>query len=602
MSETSSQDDVTVSKHSADIREITRREVDVLLGPCAQIVQNKALFIKKHKPYQPYPWMSSSQLQESVDHHSEEISEFVEDGGAKLGTRIEYAATNVGIFAGNLAMMEGVGDPRDDDPILAVFFETVMDLMAEAYECGVMHGADRTLSFNRTSSPGVMDEEKYSCNYSVEAKNHILDMSREKRFCPHPFLIPTYRLQLDKPGKMRPSTYFTKTRQLVDGFASNDYLGGRVRHAIGFSWDINAWLMGINTAIHIGLKEGKSILAPFWKVTQEDFDEMPKTRDMYPWCGDISNNDQRQNWQLMVEFHRRLLPDWLFDEWYKVFTEGTIVSAYVDDEGKKRYYSIDLAERDNHKRLFSGEGLTSQVNRGIHLSNQLSHSYRVEKGENIPTKAEVKEYMIERHGWTFNNGDDIADFFRDYATAQKYGQSVMSTKWIPIEEEEPGFSGIGFVVDHEGKLLGAQAKMTTLFYKPLETERRDFTSSLASLPFCSIRGKLDFFRRLNHRDDEVVAAACGLFLDVLDLGAMDDQDITRAAEQELAKAAEENSRQTAIVKILNLLGETEAHVLSWKYSYDEIALVAPDLAEELFISRPLLDYIDETWKPTSLIV
>lgn len=598
---------VTPSRHTASIVEMRRTEMESKYGAGGKAVMRKADFISAHRSFKYSPWMGSKELQESVDHYAPAIAEFLEDGGEKLESRIEEVSTNAGIFAGNLSTMEGIGDPREDDPVFAGFYKAVLKELKTCYNRGLdtKNINERLLGFRRESSPGVMvDYPDLSCNYSVEAKNQILDLSADRKFTDRPVSLVTYRVQLDKMNKKRISCFFDKPSSLVEGFMYNP--SGRkcrIRHALALCWDRNTWLMGVNALINLGLQGAdggpQSVLYSMWKTTHADFDAIGRrTPLMYPKCGDIGNNDMRQNWPLTRDFHAQILPPWMFDEWLRVYEDGDIIGCYPDADEKKRYYSVNLNGKHNHSRLYSGEGLTSWTNRSIHLSNQLACAFVASGGKEgeEPSPEVCYDFMCQRVNLTYNNGDDIFDLFESQAVADKYEERLTATKWIPIEMEPPGMSGIGFTLNEKGQMTGAQAKMSTLFYKVLETERRDYDSALGRLPYSSIAGKLSFFDSFNYRDDAIIADAKALFLDVVGLKGYDDQRIREEAAKEIATAEAENSRQLAINKILSLLGEVESHVLAWKYSFDEIKAVAPELAEELFISRPLTQFIDTTWR------
>jgi hypothetical protein len=452
---------------------------------------------------------------------------------------------------------------------------------------------DQLLSFRVDSSPGLVSDDPNSdlnCAREPTKKEKILELARNKKFREKPVILCGVRTQLEKVGKIRPATYFNEHHEVVDGFVTPNN-GQRVRLVNGFSWVENAWLMGINKTINSGLHP---LLKSLWKQTNVDIDNLATSLgNPYTFCADVSNNDYFFPYEANKYVHQQILPDWLYDAWLNVYENGYIYGVYVDDESKKRYYRIALSPNDNHKPLFSGEGLTSIMNKIIHTANQLRCRFLMAGGE--PAQASVESMMrvlVDHHEYILNNGDDYADFFKTPEDRDKYAQIVMATDWIDIGEEDPGFSGIAFVIDRSGRFSGVQPKFSSLFEKTLETERRDTTSVLASLPYNSVVGKLRFFETLNKRDDDIIAQAEDLFLDLVGLPTISREELEKLAKMELAELDPTKDRGVCIAKILDKLGEIDPNVLHWKYTLEEIAEIAPECVEDMFITTPLWDFLD----------
>lgn len=572
--------------------EIRRSELEDLVGECSKLVAAKTMFTVSEKSYPQFPWLTSEELQANVDRLRHSIAELSENGDERIQNRITRAALDIGILGGNLALANKIPDPLDTDPI----FKFWLDFFLAKCKYSISKGLkveDSLLAFKLESSQGYVSDTdpELNCSREVVAKNKMLDYAKERIFPKINFIIVGFRAQLEKWLKVRTSTKFNSNHELVDGFTiPND--GQRIRHVAGMNLAVNAWLMAVGRALSLGLTND---LKAIWKATNDQIQAKAFALDKpFVFCADVGNNDRYFPWITNKYVHAQLLPKWLYEKWLDTYENGVIVGGYTDGEGKKRYYKTQLTPNDNHKPLFSGEGLTSVSNKLVHTANQWRCRWLV-YNKGTPTIKEGEAFFQKWFEWMLNNGDDYADFFPSAQERDDYAKLAMSTSWMVIEQEPPSFSGIDFLTESGDRFINVQSKASTLFEKTLETERRGFDNPLASLPYSSIKGKLDFFNMFNTREANLSADIKATYFDMIGLPNSSEEEIAELAEQELKLAEETNGRTKDILKILELLNETDQNVLHWKYSIDDIMAVAPDLVESLFITRPLHDFVDEEW-------
>lgn len=572
--------------------EIRRSELEDLVGECSKLVAAKTNFTVSEKSYPQYPWLTSEELQANVDRLIHDIAELSENGDSRIQNRIDRAALDIGILGGNLALAQGIEDPINNPK-----FKFWLDFFIDKSKMSVVEGLKKEnslLAFKLESSQGYVSDTdpELNCSREVEAKNKMLDMAKERIFPLINFIIVGFRAQLEKWLKKRSSTKFNDKHELVDGWTVPN-MGQRIRHVAGVNLALNAWLMAVGRSLSLGLATDLKVI---WKATNEDILAKVESLDKpFVFCADVGNNDRYFPWLTNKYVHEKLLPKWLYLKWLDSYENGVIVGGYTDADGKKRYYKTQLTPEDNHKPLFSGEGLTSISNKMVHTANQWMCRWISVNGDNLPTIDEAIKFFEEWHTWMLNNGDDYADFFPTEEERDNYAKIVMSTPWMIIEQEPASFSGIDFLTEGNDRFIGIQSKASTLFEKTLETERRGFDNPLASLPYSSIKGKLDFFNLFNTRAPEMSADIKATYFDMIGLPNSNEDEIAILAEEELKIAEETNGRSKDILKILELLGETDQNVLHWKYSIDDIMAVAPELVESMFITRPLHDYIDPEW-------
>jgi hypothetical protein len=326
---------------------------------------------------------------------------------------------------------------------------------------------------------------------------------------------------------------------------------------------------------------------------------------------DISNNDTKFPHSENEYIHKEIMGDY-FEWWDKFDKEGSLIGTYIDQTGVNRYYEI----KNETSILLSGEGLTSIVNKTKHTTMQLYNHCRLYYGIDINSEltiddlvakdTELKFDLPKPNPSTFvkdnqsgtplstltqfsyflqNNGDDTLDGFSSSHIMNEFKKIALENPFADVGEEPPSFSGIGILVDENGKMKTTYSLMKSLFIKGLETERRNWDSNLGYLPYNSVKGKIDFMMKYSY-DDNLYLEACDLYSNLRGIDC-DYVELQKRATVELQQAEKSNDRQYFINRMKDKLGEDDPSKLYYKYTTEDLMRADPIAFEELFIHRPI---------------
>jgi hypothetical protein len=576
-------DPISYNPHVSEINSLT---LSTELGDCADLVTRKATFIKKFKSFKVTPTLSSTDFQFRIDEvmaDHERGGMLPEDVQSKAGTRTELCATNIGVLPQN--KYDG------PDPLVAgkndymLCIDAILNQARASMKRGFEMAQDDThyIKFNETSSVGMIGYEgkpEFDCTRDSDYKGLLLEelvdpLADRKRFSKSLIKVIGYRQQIDTTEKApkRPALVFGApfSKEMYETHVTNDYLGARVRHVVGFSWVINRYLMVYNQLIFLGLTD---VLKSFWKFTHDDITDGRLGAVVV--CTDVSNNDH--NFPIVENeyIHRNLLDAHTYSWWNDAFF-GPIYGAYIDDVGATRYYKT---EKGFKPPLLSGEGLTSIINKIKHTGMQLYNHMLVRKIEF--TENNVGELMVKlaKDKHLLNNGDDTLDLFDTIEMAKEFEVIATSNPYATIGLEPPGFSGISLTVDEEGRLTGKYSNALSFFIKGIEKERRNYDSPLGSLPYSSYKGKVDFLRRYPGYDPAVLDFFEDTYAYMLNFS-----DEERANIDELAKEEQgDDTKAMLLHRLMERLNITSPDKLYYEFSVDEMMKADPEACKTLFIT------------------
>jgi len=595
------------------IEEISRSDVDKLVGACSKTVSSKLSFIEFEKQYQVMPWLDSNQYRNNYKENKDSIAEFLEpEHLSRLDTDLEKAALDVGVAPVN--QWDG------EDPLSSPLYLSILDIVINEAKTCLRDGYDYMdknqipVTFNITSSTGYSSlGDDFDCTYDVINKNKLLDhyTANQDDIVPSvtAWAIIGYRLQVDTAEKAdhRPSFRFEGdkfSQNLVHDKVFNPHHGYRVRHVVGFPWFLNIPLIAMSACIFQGIENGSSkILKNAWKFTHDSIEQ--KFVGKVVFATDISNNDIKFPHTENVYIHKELMGDY-FEWWDKFDQQGGLIGGYVDKDQVNRYYKI----MDELSILLSGEGLTSIINKIKHTTMQffnhcltyyqtddkLSIEDMLKKKKphfklpfDLKKEANPKELLTGFSEWMQNNGDDTLDGFETKEIMEVFKDIALSNPFAVVGEEPPSFSGIGILVDSDNRMIRVYSLMKSLFIKGMETERRNFDSKLGYLPYNAVKGKVDFMMQYSY-DDNMYMEACDLFMKLRGIDLRYDQ-LEKAALEELIAAEKNNDRSYFINRLALKLGETDSSKIYYKYTTEDLIKADKEAFENLFIHRPISDLL-----------
>ena len=569
--------------------ELKKSEARAEIGECVETLSRKGDFISKERPYVHAPWLSSGQLRANIlrELEDQDVTDILGPAIVDvLHTNPDLAALDVGV----LAMSSWKGDNPLDDQGYKLILDYIINEVQQSIKTGLAQSETEELfvKFNVTSSIGVIGDgefSKFNCSHSFEHKKRLIESLNMEpaearvKFPKSGLKIQGFRLQTEKAKKanQRPAWLFDErwSNKVYLTTVANEWHGARVRAVIGFSWIINRYLMVINRLIFAGLTP---TLHEFWEFTHDDI--LDGTLNRFVFCTDVSNNDLNFIHSENEYIHSQLLDEDMFEWWSDAYKEP-LYGVYVDSNDIKRYYKTTEKFK---APLYSGEGLTSIVNKIKHTTMQVFNHMKAhgdpftEEGVDNRIKTLVSTQSLK------NNGDDTLDKFDSAELRDRFGEIAVNNPYGVIGEEEPGFSGISLSVDNDTRVTGAFANAMSLFKKLIERERRDYDSTLGSLPYNSIKGQFQFLEKYQGYDDELIAEFKDIYLRMVGLDSDILLDLEDLAEAELEGA---DVRQQMINRLMTAMKLTNPSKLFYEFSFEELYAADPEATEELFLHAPV---------------
>lgn len=596
------------------VNEVPVSTLNKLVPGLGDFVKKKTMFIVPESKYPHFEWLSSDQMKQNVQRLAPSLTDMMsKDDMDSMLCDITRAQTDIGIIPGASWKDAGLVSPLNNPEYMKVL-DYLIKRCRSAIEYGIKTADSRVLGFQLSSSPGGSfhrSMEDYNFKYDVKSKSKILDRCKAMLRGDEPFPakymgIVGYRLQLQKP-KARPSILLGPTSPSLKAFHAftkgweSDQRG---RHVLGLSWEAASLGMGWNECFNHGVSNDpkNADLKRFWKSTHHQIEDrlladVAAGKKRFELACDISNNDFYLFQDLLEYIIRALLPERIADEWVKATSEGAIFGGYYDSEGKARYYVLDLAKNKGYARLWSGDPFTSMLNRIVHLANQIS--VRISTGQLDQFNGDLEAIFnyLATENLTFNNGDDYDDFFESEEAREAYKKAQLSNKSFSIGIEQPGFSGPDHLVAHDGQFAGVETSARSLFRKTLEVERRPVGHPIRSLSYNSLAGKWNNFMEYNHRGDDTNLLLWDVFMEFVGLEHLSTpSELNALATKELQDAEDsEVNRQASIIRLMDILGESQPHALTWKYTYEELEAASASDAANIFIAEKVSDYVDMSY-------